>query len=307
MPRVTQTPAPVARRRGPLRRLRKALRAAAVEPLVALAHAVVPRLYLAYMRFVYATSRIRSDDYLRLHQIIREHDGAVGLLWHEEVFTVAYGYHHLGFRPHTLASLGRVGELITRLLLRCGFVVFRGGSSSKASRRRADVVQEMVRHMREHREVIYGITVDGSQGPAYRMKRGGVVIARECGRPVILSRTWYRRCLRLPTWDRTAIPLPFNEIAYYLAGPYSVPDDAADEPGLTRFVLRLEDELIEMAARSSAELGQRRPPNLVPRTPEERAALLAEAKGQAPGGAAGSAAGAGAAARATTAQSSTSR
>jgi lysophospholipid acyltransferase (LPLAT)-like uncharacterized protein len=245
-----------------------------VARLMAVALAVLPALYLAYMRFVFATSRIRVNDYLRLHEIIREHDGAVGLLWHEEVFTVAYGYHHLGFRPHTLASLGRMGEVITRMLERCGFVVFRGGSSTKRSRRRGDVVHDLVEHMREHREVIYGLTVDGSQGPAYRMKRGGVVIARECGRPVILSRTWYRRCLRLPTWDRTAIPLPWNEIACYLAGPYPVPPEAKDEPGLMRFMLRLEDDLIDLAHRSYTDLGQTPPPALVKRSAEERTALV---------------------------------
>ena len=254
--------------------MRKALRGLVVPPLVAIADAVVPRLYLAYMRLVYATSRIRTNDYARLHEIIRAHDGAVGLLWHEEVFTVAWGYPYLGFRPHTLASLGRIGEVITRVLLQCGFVVFRGGSSSKRSRRRADVALEMVEHMRSHREVIYGITVDGSQGPPYRMKRGGVAIARACGKPVVLSRTWYRRCIRLPTWDRTAIPLPWNEIAYYLAGPYFAPDDAATDSGLARFVLRLEDELIDMALRSYAELGQRPPANLVKRSAEERAGML---------------------------------
>lgn len=292
--------------RGPLRGVRKALRGVVVPPLVALGNALVPRLYLLYMRFVYATSRIRVNDYARLHDIIRARDGAVGLLWHEEVFTVAYGYHHLGFRPHTLASLGRIGELITRLLLACGFVVFRGGSSSKESRRRADVLSEMVEHMRAHREVIYGITVDGSQGPAFRMKRGGVVIARECGKPVILSRTWYRRCLRMPTWDRTAIPLPWNEIAYYLAGPYDVPDDARTEEGLARFVLRLEDELIDMAARSYAQMGQTPPPKLRKRTAEERAEMLAAAAAQTcePASEAASATGL---LRETTAQSSTRR
>src|SRR5262245_55118632 len=225
-----------ARAHSPLRRARKNLRAFVVGRAMAGVLAVVPWLYLRYMRFVFATSRVRENDYPRLHEIIREHDGAVGLLWHEEVFTVAYGYHHLGFRPHTLASLGRAGEVITRMLELCGFVVFRGGSSTKRSRRRADVVDDLVEHMRTHREVIYGLTVDGSQGPAYRMKRGGAVIARACGRPVILSRTWYRRSLRLPTWDRTAIPLPWNEIAFYLAGPYPVPADADSEPGLTRFL-----------------------------------------------------------------------
>jgi lysophospholipid acyltransferase (LPLAT)-like uncharacterized protein len=254
--------------------VRKALRGIVVPPLVALGVAVVPRLYLLYMRLVFATSRIRTHDYERLHDIIREHDGAVGLLWHEEVFSVAYGYYRLGFRPHTLASLGRAGEVITRMLELCGFVVFRGGSSSKASRRRGDVVQQMIQHMRENRQVIYGITVDGSQGPAYRIKRGGVVIARECRRPVILSRTWYRRSLRLPTWDRTAIPLPWNEIAYSLAGPYRVPDDADTEEGLARFLLHLEDELIDLATRSYLELGGTPPANLVKRSESERAALL---------------------------------
>jgi lysophospholipid acyltransferase (LPLAT)-like uncharacterized protein len=294
------------RRGGPLRRARKALRAVVVPPLIALGNAVVPRLYLLYMRFVYATSRIRTNDYPRLHEIIRERDGAVGLLWHEEVFTVAYGYYHLGFRPHTLASLGRIGELITRLLLACGFVVFRGGSSSKESRRRADVLSELVEHMRAHREVIYGITVDGSQGPPFRMKRGGVVIARECGKPVILSRTWYRRCLRMPTWDRTAIPLPWNEIAYYLVGPYDVPEEARSEEGLARFMLRLEDELIDLAARSYAEMGQAPPPKLRKRTAEERREMLAAAAAQAcelaPGATSPSAL-----LRETTAQSSTRR
>jgi hypothetical protein len=89
-----------------------------------------------------------------------------------------------------------------------------------------------------------------------------VVIARECGRPVVLVRTWYRRCLRLNTWDRTAIPLPFNRIHYYMEGPYFAPPDANTEAGLERFRLRLEQDLIALAARSYDDLGQPRPANL---------------------------------------------
>ena len=252
------------------RHTRRSLRRALLRPLERLAIALVPAVYMAYMRLVYATSRVDPNGFPDLHRIIRKHDGAVGLLWHEEVFTVAYGYHHLGFRPHTLASLGTSGELITRMLERCAFVVFRGGSSSKASRRREQVVEEMTRHMQRTREVIYGITVDGSRGPAYRIKRGGILIARDCKRPVILARTWYRRMIRLSTWDRTAIPLPFNQIRYYLSGPYEVPPDAYDEEGLHRFRLKLEDDLIDLAARSYRDMGQAPPPNLVKRSASER-------------------------------------
>lgn len=258
------------RRRSPLRRLRRAVRAAFTRPLFALAGVLVPRLYVLYMRLVWATSRVETNGFEELIRITEKYDGAVALLWHEEVFSVAYGYPVLGVRGHTLASLSNVGELITRCLERCGYVVFRGGSSRR-SRRNEGVLEDMIEHMRTHHEVLYGLTVDGSKGPAYRMKSGGIVIARECGKPIALVRTWYARSLRLKTWDRTAIPLPFNRIAYYLRGPYFVPEDAATPEGVQRFRLRLEAELLDLAARSYADMGQPCPPELAQRQQEASA------------------------------------
>jgi lysophospholipid acyltransferase (LPLAT)-like uncharacterized protein len=265
------SPPPVvqrARRRGPLARFyRRHLRPLFSRRLSALAATVVPWLYMVYMRFVWATSRVDGRDFLRLKEIIAAHNGAVGLLWHEEVMTVAYGYYYLGFRPHTLASVGESGEVIARMLARCGFVVFRGGSTTGRSRRREGALEEMIAHMRTHDQVIYGLTVDGSKGPPYRLKTGGIIIARDCGKPVILARTWYKRCLRLPTWDRMALPLPFNFIRYYLRGPYSVPDSAHHAAGLEAFRVQIENDLIDLAAQSYDDMGQVRPANLVKRSP----------------------------------------
>jgi len=232
--------------------------------LARLAAALVPSLYMAYMRFVWATSRIECDDF-PLDRICKEHNGAVALIWHEEVMTVAYGYYYIGLRPHTLASLGESGEVIARMLKRCGYVVFRGGSTTHRSRRREGTLLEMIEHMRTHDNVCYGITVDGSKGPPYRMKTGGILIARECGRPLALARTWYKWCVRLPTWDRMAIPLPFNVIRYYLRGPIFVPASAHTPEGLEQFQLELEKELIDLAAQSYEDMGQSRPANLQPR------------------------------------------
>ncbi len=265
------------RERGWLRTLRHELRPWISRPLMRLNLAVFPTLYLLYMRFVWATSRITDHGLARLFEISRAHNGAVGLLWHEEVLTVAWGYAYLGFRPHTLASLSNDGAVITRLLERCGFVVFRGGSSDRDSRRRSVVTRELITHMRANDGVIYGLTVDGSKGPPYRLKRGGIVVARECGRPIVLVRTWYQRCWRLDTWDRTAIPLPFNRIHYYLEGPYFPPEDADTEAGLERFRLRLEEDLIALAGRSYDDLGQPRPANLLTPEQERRAAAAAGA------------------------------
>jgi lysophospholipid acyltransferase (LPLAT)-like uncharacterized protein len=237
---------------------------------------IMPYVYLFYMRFVWATSRLEGSEDFVLNDIANAHDGAIALLWHEEVFTVAFGYPYIGIRGHTLASLGESGEVITRMLKLCGYVVFRGGSSSGKARRRTDVLGEMITHMKTTSGVIYGLTVDGSKGPAYRMKMGGVLIARECGKPLALVRTWYKRSVRLRTWDRMAVPLPFNVIKYYLRGPYFVPADANTDAGLARFRLQLENDLIDLAAQSYDDMGQRRPANLVKREDSGESSIAAE-------------------------------
>ena len=249
-----------------MRQARRRLQRLLSHGLSRFAALVVPWLYLFYMRFVWATSRVEPHDFPRLHDISAEHNGAVALLWHEEVMTVAYGYDYLGLRGHTLASVGAAGEVITRMLRLCNFVVFRGGTTTGRSRRREGVLQEMIDYMRTTDGVIYGLTVDGSRGPPYRMKTGGIVIARECGKPVVLARTWYKRMLRLPTWDRMAVPLPFNVIGYYLRGPYGVPPSAQTEAGLDAFRLELENDLIDLAACSYDDMGQPRPATLRKRT-----------------------------------------
>jgi lysophospholipid acyltransferase (LPLAT)-like uncharacterized protein len=231
-----------------LRRIRRRLHPIFGPPLLALAQAIVPRLYVAYMWFVWKTSRVEDRGYGRSPALRDEHDGLVALLWHEEVFSVAWDYRAV--RPHTLASLGDSGEMITRLLERCGYVVFRGGSSKRASRRRDFVLAAMISHMKTTGRVIYGITVDGSYGPYHVMKPGGLMIALKCKKPIVLVRTWAKRNLHLPTWDRMVVPLPFNHIRQFLRGPFFVPDDAADPAVFERFRLEMQGELVKLAEES---------------------------------------------------------
>jgi hypothetical protein len=273
---VETSSAPPASPRGPrkkrrsqhwlARTYRKHFRPIFSRRLSRLAALIVPYLYLGYMRLVWATSRIDgASEFGELMRLTERHDGAVSLLWHEEVMTVAFGYPYVGVRGHTLASVGESGEVIARMLQMCGYVVFRGGSSTGAARRREGALRDMIDHMRTHRNVLYGLTVDGSKGPPYRMKTGGIVIARDCGKPIALVRTWYKRCVRLRTWDRMAVPLPFNVIRYYLRGPYRVPESAWTDEGLAAFRLELENDLIDLAAQSYADMGHERPANLVKR------------------------------------------
>ena len=253
----------------PKRSLGDRLNRAVRQSLSKFAAIVVPHIYMAYMRFVWLTSRIEGRDFVELNTWARKYKGVICLLWHEEVFTVAYGYYYLGIRIHTLASLGDSGEVITRMLKLCKAVVFRGGSTSGKHRRREGVLDDLIHHMQTTEPVTLGLTVDGSKGPRYRMKMGGPVVARDSDRPIALVRTWYKRCYRLPTWDKMAVPLPFNRIRYYLRGPYFVPESASTQEGLEAFRLQLENDLNDLAAQSYDDMGQPRPSALAKREPGE--------------------------------------
>jgi lysophospholipid acyltransferase (LPLAT)-like uncharacterized protein len=222
---------------------------------------VIPTIYMALMWFVWATSEV-EDGVKEVHDIRRRHDGVVCLLWHEEVFTVAYAYRD--FHPHTLASYGDSGEAISRALDRCGFTVFRGGSTKRRAswKHRDDTLRDLIDHMKSTREVLYGLTVDGSMGPRYVLKKGGLVIARECRKPVVLVKTWYKRAIRLPSWDRTGVPLPFNTIVRAYRGPFFVPDDADTPEKLEPFRRMIERELAELNIDVYRRLGVEVPPEL---------------------------------------------
>lgn len=263
-----------------LRKLRKrARRALVTRPFVWLAARLVPPLYTGYMRLVWSTSQLEDPVSRKAAEVLHRHNGALALFWHEEVIAWPYCVRRLGFRGHTLINRSDVGEVVTRVAERLDHVVFRGGTSSRRSRRRSQVIRDMIVHMKREDGVFYAVAVDGSQGPPYRLKRGPLVIARECEKPILLARIWFRRCVRLPTWDRVAIPLPFNRIRTDMRGPYFVPESgsAADRE---RLRLDLEGELIELARSSYEELQQRRPRQLAKDADAE--ARLAEALSREP-------------------------
>lgn len=267
-------------RRSAWQRLRHRVRPYFSRPLVWLGVHTLPYLYVFYMGLVWRTSRVDVDDFARGHEIVDEHNGVVSLSLHQDVMLMGYGVPKLGFALHTLASVGDAGEIITRALGLCGCVVFRGGTASRASRRRLGVLRSMIRHMRANDGVIYGITVDGSKGPAYEMKEGGIAIARACSKPVVVSRIWSSRCIRLRSWDRTAIPLPFGRIDARLLGPYYPPDDSQGEAAAERFRLECERDLIALAGASHDRFGESRPEQLLRAAARNAAAL--EAMGDGP-------------------------
>ena len=99
-----------------------------------------------------------------------------------------------------------------------------------------------------------GLTADGPKGPVRQAKSAPIEWARVTGLPVFLFAWSAKRTLRLKTWDRLMIPLPFDRGAYgFRRWETEVPRrlNEADYPRLQESLSKaLDDFTQEMDARA---------------------------------------------------------
>ncbi len=210
---------------------------------------VCPYIYKMMWWFICVTSKVKVDFGASFLQFEAEKRSMVSLLWHQNIFPVAYLFRK--FRVTALAGTGTSGRIATALLEGCNFEVFRGG------RKRAMVVRNMIDHLDSSPFVCYGIAVDGSKGPAKIMKPGGCVIARNTRSPIFLVHLGAKREFYTSTWDRMAITLPFNSFEAKVVGPYWIEPDCSAEIFETNRK-HIENELLNLAHCVSMRLGKDR-------------------------------------------------
>lgn len=199
---------------------------------------MIPLIYRFWFRCVFLTSKVELDLGASYPKFNREKRSIVSLLWHQNIFPVAYLLRE--HRVTALAGTGTSGRLATAILEGCDFEVFRGG------RKRSIVIRDMIEYMLNSDSIRYGIAVDGSKGPAKKMKPGGCLIARKCGAPIFLIHIEAKKEWHTPTWDQMAITLPFNELQAKVLGPYWV-DPECSEEAFEQYTKHVENELLNLA------------------------------------------------------------
>lgn len=129
--------------------------------------------------------------------------------------------------PRALISLSPDGAFIAGAMARLGFPAIRGSSTKdwdKAKRKGgASAFREVLRWLKGGGGV--ALTPDGPRGPAEAMAEGAALLAARSGAPVMLVGLACRPCVRLNSWDRTVLPLPFGRGAVVWAGPLAAPAD----------------------------------------------------------------------------------
>lgn len=91
------------------------------------------------------------------------------------------------------------------------------GSSGEEGRRAAAALTELIKA-----GASTAITPDGPRGPQGILKKGVLHVAAGSGVPIVPVRLHATPAVRLPTWDRKVVPLPFSQIVVTLGAPIHV-------------------------------------------------------------------------------------
>jgi len=235
---------------------------------VRLAARLVPSAYVAWMRLVVATSRVIRIGMDEMLARSRTGTNVALAILHQDIVVGPYLFRDLGIL--TLANVGDAGDLIAASLARIGYEAARGGSSRSATRR-TPALEAMIERIdalaaEKKSGVVYALTPDGSQGPAGSIKSGVIVLAARTGSEIYCLNVHASRAFYAPTWDRTAIPLPFSTITIELEGPIGTPAADASPEEIEKTRREVEARLHAMHARAFAREGRTPLPALTPAT-----------------------------------------
>lgn len=112
-----------------------------------------------------------------------------------------------------LVSKSPDGDILSRILHRWQYNVFRG-SSSKSGK---DALEKIIQ-----RKITTVITPDGPRGPVKEMKNGALIVSNRTGFPVIPVKIDYiTKKVLYKSWDKFEIPLPFSKCKVSFGKSYS--------------------------------------------------------------------------------------
>jgi len=175
--------------------------------------AVLAWLLAAWMRFCFATIRWTHENEGVAEQVWAEGGGVLCAFWHSRIGLSPACWPLDRAQPaKALISLSPDGQFIAKAVARQGFPAIRGSSSNKDKADRAKGGTQALRDgLRQLKVGALAITPDGPRGPAREMAEGLPLLAKLSKAPVLFIGMSCQPAIRLNSWDRAVLPLPFGK------------------------------------------------------------------------------------------------
>jgi lysophospholipid acyltransferase (LPLAT)-like uncharacterized protein len=191
------------------------------------------------IRIIGATIRYRWEFHPGV--LANQNRPVIFAVWHNRLALSPMIYRayarHVGQPPRLTAvvSASRDGALIAGVLQSFAIASARGSSS----RRGAPAFLELLSAAESGSDL--AITPDGPRGPRYVIEPGVIALAQMSGRPLIPVGPVVRWKLRLKSWDRFQIPLPFSGATIKFGEPMRVGPEADREAVRAELQRRLDE------------------------------------------------------------------
>lgn len=210
--------------------------------ILGFAGAWIVRIWIATLRYHYhaiGPSGLPRHPYLRGYYIYA--------FWHENMLLPAY--HCRWPNIWVLISQHADGQLVAEICRHMGILTIRG-STTRGS---IEAMRQLLRISQQGHLVL---TPDGPRGPRRCVHAGIVSLAAKTGRPIIPIGIGYQNPWRLRSWDRFALPRPWQRATLVTAAPIAIPSQL-DSDRLEQYRCRIEDSLrsVSEAAERWAEQG----------------------------------------------------
>jgi lysophospholipid acyltransferase (LPLAT)-like uncharacterized protein len=149
--------------------------------------------------------------------------------WHECLPLMPAGWaelrrRHPSRRGAVLISRHRDGRFIAAILSRFAVDIVHGSTAAGTKQPRdkggAAALRALVARLADNQAVI--LTPDGPRGPWRQAAPGVAALAALSGAPILPAAARLRHHLRLPSWDRMILPLPFGRGAIVCLPPFNV-------------------------------------------------------------------------------------
>jgi hypothetical protein len=166
----------------------------------------IGRLAAGLIRVIGWTLHINIEDRARLLDRNFKQP-MIWTFWHNRMFVVPLLRERVPHRTGAvLTSASRDGAIIAAVMKSFGLKSVRGSSS----RRGAAALLALAGTLEAGEDV--AVTPDGPRGPRYKLGPGVVFLARQTGAGILPIHIEYSRAVRLRSWDRFMIPLPFAKV-----------------------------------------------------------------------------------------------
>lgn len=167
----------------------------------------------AWMRFCFATIRWTHVNESVAEAVWKQGGGVLCAFWHSRLALAPVCWPHGRAQPvKGLISLSPDGQFIARAMGLLGIPAIRGSSANKDKLDRAKGGSQALRDgLKQLKVGALGLTPDGPRGPVRQMAEGLPLMARMSGAPVLFIGLSCNPAIRLNSWDRGLVPLPFGK------------------------------------------------------------------------------------------------